>query len=61
MSRLFEDVRDTPRLHHYSPCTQDVYVAWVRRFVFAAGRRDPRELGSEDVRRFLTPPQTAGA
>jgi len=52
--RLLEHVRDTLRVRHYSPRTQDAYVAWVRRFVVAAGRRHPRELGGDDVREFLT-------
>ena len=37
-----------------SPRTERTYVAWVRRFVIASGRRHPLELGIADVRQFLT-------
>ena len=52
--RLLDEVRDSLRLRHFSPRTQKTYVAWVKRFVIASGRRHPRELGVGDVRRFLT-------
>jgi integron integrase len=42
------------RTRHYSPRTVDAYATWVRRFVVFAGRRHPRELGPDDVRRFLS-------
>jgi site-specific recombinase XerD len=32
----------------------NAYATWVRRFVLFAGRRHPRELGPEHVRRFLS-------
>ncbi len=42
------------RLKHYSLATERVYVQWMRRFIFANGRRHPRELGADDVERFLS-------
>lgn len=52
--RLLTQVRQAIRLHHYSRRTEEAYVGWVRRYVRFSGMRHPAELGSEDVRRFLT-------
>jgi hypothetical protein len=42
------------RLHQYSRLTEEAYIGWVRRYVRFSGLRHPAELGSDDVRRFLT-------
>jgi integron integrase len=34
--------------------TEEAYVGWVRRFIFANGKRHPRELGAREVEAFLT-------
>ena len=52
--RLLTQVRQAIRLHQYSRRTEEAYVGWVRRYVRFSGLRHPSELGSEDVRRFLT-------
>ena len=52
--RLLELVRRTLRAGHYSPRTEEAYVAWIVRFVHFSGRRHPRDLGAPDVERFLT-------
>jgi integron integrase len=52
--RLLTQVRQAIRLHHYSRRTEEAYLGWVRRFVRFSGLRHPAELGSDDVRRFLT-------
>ncbi|HEX5830471.1 MAG TPA: integron integrase [Gemmatimonadaceae bacterium] len=54
MPKLLVQVRHALRTRHYSPRTEEAYVGWVRRFVVFHGRRHPRELGMEEVRRFLT-------
>ena len=41
------------RTAHYSPRTEEAYVAWIERFVRFAGLRHPRELGACEVQRFL--------
>jgi integron integrase len=51
--RLLELVRRTLRTEHYSPRTEEAYVAWIVRFVHFSGRRHPRELGAEHVEHFL--------
>ncbi len=51
---LLAQVRQALRLRHYSRRTEEVYVAWVRRFVKFCGMRHPRELGQAEVTRFLS-------
>ena len=51
---LFAELRRALRVRHYSPRTEEVYVAWVRRYVrFHAGRH-PRELGEAEIEAFLS-------
>jgi len=52
--RLLDEVRRCLRLKHYSLRTEQAYVAWIRRFILASGKRHPREMGGPDVERFLT-------
>ena len=52
--RLLRQVRQAARVHHYSPRTEEAYVAWVRRYVRYHGLRHPAELGAREVRAFLT-------
>jgi integron integrase len=49
-----EQVRQALRLGHYSPRTEEVYVAWIRRYILFHGKRHPTTMGAADVTRFLT-------
>ena len=51
---LVAALRRELRVRHYSPRTEEVYVAWVRRYVEFHGRRHPRELGEREIAAFLT-------
>jgi integron integrase len=51
---LLDRVRLAMRVRHYSPRTEDAYIAWIRRFIFFNDRRHPDTLGTNDVNRFLT-------
>lgn len=42
------------RVKHYSKRTEQAYVGWVRRFIYASGRRHPRDLDGAAVERFLS-------
>lgn len=53
-SPFMESVRQALRVRHYAYSTEKAYLAWVRAFIVHCGRRHPRDLGAEDVRRFLT-------
>ena len=52
--RLFDEVRLRLRARHYSPRTEHAYLGWIRRFILANDKRHPRELGVEEVERFLS-------
>ncbi len=58
--RLLEQVRARLRVKHYSVRTEQAYVAWIRRFVIANGRRHPREMAQAEVEAFLTGLATEG-
>ena len=47
-------LQDRLRAKHYSPRTEEAYVAWVRRYVQYHRRRHPRTMGAQQVREFLT-------
>ena len=52
--KLLDRVREAIRLRHYSPRTEQAYVAWIRRFVVFNERRHPRNLGEHEVTAFLS-------
>jgi integron integrase len=58
--RLLDRVRECLRTRHYSPRTEKVYVAWVRRFVLHHGRRHPDEMGAPEVSSYLAHLAAAG-
>jgi integron integrase len=47
-------------VRHYSPRTEEAYVAWVRRFVRFHGMRHPEAMGAPHVGRFLSHLAVAG-
>lgn len=49
--RLLDRVREAIRVRHYSRRTEQAYVAWIRRFILANGRRHPAGLGGRRWRR----------
>jgi integron integrase len=42
------------REKRFSERTQHVYLGWIRRFILFNARRDPRDMGAEEVRTFLS-------
>ncbi len=52
--RLLDQVRETIRVKHYSPKTEDAYIGWIKRFIFFHGTRHPTEMGAEEVRQFVS-------
>lgn len=53
-TRLLDRVRGTIRARHYSPRTEDSYVAWIRRYVLFHDRKPPDQLGVPDVAAYLS-------
>jgi len=52
--RLLDRVHEALRTRHYSRRTEKAYVGWIRRYIVFHGRRHPREMGENEVTRFLT-------
>lgn len=52
--RLLEQVRQALRARHYSRRTEDVYVMWIKRFIFFHKVRHPAEMGEPEINAFLT-------
>jgi len=52
--KLLDRLRNKIRLKHYSIRTEQAYVDWVSRFVRFYRMRHPKDMGSEEVERFLT-------
>jgi len=52
--RLLDEVRRAIRVRHYSYRTEIAYVDWIRRYVLFHGKRHPKQLGGDEVQRFLS-------
>ena len=52
--RLLDRVRIAIRARHYSPKTEEAYIAWIKRYIFFHGKRHPVEMGAEEVTQFLS-------
>lgn len=51
---LLEQVRRCLRLKHYSIRTEVAYVQWIKRFILFHRKRHPAEMGSDEIRHFLS-------
>jgi hypothetical protein len=52
--KLLDQVWEVIRLKHYSLSTEEIYVAWIRRYILFHDKRHPREMGTAEVAAFLT-------
>jgi len=52
--RLLDAAREAIRLRHYSRRTEKAYVGWIRRYIVFHAKRHPRDMGAEEVTRFLS-------
>ena len=52
--RLMEMVRRRMAERRFSDRTRDAYVGWIRRYILFHDRCDPRDMGVEQVRTFLS-------
>lgn len=52
--RLSDQVRDALRRRHYSYRTEQVYLYWIRHYIFFHKKRHPREMAEPEVAAFLT-------
>src|SRR3989442_12299064 len=51
--RLMEQMRTVIRARHYSLCTEETYLSWVKRFILFHGKQHPRDMGVQEVQQFL--------
>ncbi len=52
--RLLDQVREALRIQHYSYRTEEVYLAWIRRYILFHNKRHPLEMGPAEITAFLT-------
>ncbi len=53
-TKLLDQVREIIRLKHYSHCTEEAYVDWIRRYILFHQKRHPKEMGTAEIQAFLT-------
>src|SRR5688572_32619674 len=53
-SKLLDQVREVLRVKHYALRTEEVYVLWIKRYIFFHQKRHPREMGASEVQAFLS-------
>ncbi len=54
MSRLIHQIRDVMRYKHYSRRTEESYIHWIRRFIVFHNKQHPKDMGKDEVVKFLT-------
>jgi integron integrase len=52
--KLFERVRAVARVRHLSLRTEQAYSDWIKRFILFHRKRHPEEMGTEEIRQFLS-------
>ena len=52
--RFPDQCREVLRYKQMALRTEETYVDWIRRFILWSGKRHPREMGTAEVRGFLT-------
>jgi integron integrase len=52
--KLLDKVSEIARLRHLSLRTEQAYRTWIKRYIFFHHKQHPQDLGSDDVRAFLT-------
>jgi len=52
--RLMDQVREVLRYHHYALKTEKAYVGWIKQFILFNETRHPKDMGKEEVERFLS-------
>lgn len=52
--KLLDQIKDKTRVKHMSIRTEQVYVAWAKRYILFHNKRHPTEMGEKEVEEFLT-------
>lgn len=52
--KLLEQVREVLRVKHYSYRTEEVYLAWIKKFILFHHKRHPSEMGAREINQYLS-------
>ncbi len=52
--KLLDQLRDCLRVQHYSGRTEQAYVEWARRYILFNQKRHPKDMGTPEVKTFLS-------
>lgn len=52
--KLVDVINEVCRSEHYAYRTEETYLYWIKRYISFNGNRHPRELGADEIRRFLS-------
>lgn len=52
--KLLDRMRAEIRVRHYSIRTEETYLDWARRFILFHDKRHPKDMGADEVQRFLS-------
>ena len=53
-AKLLDQVREVLRVKHYAIRTEEVYIHWIKRYIFFHQKRHPREMNAAEVQSFLS-------
>ncbi len=53
-SKLLNEVHKAMRIKHLSKRTEEVYIKWIKRFVYFHKKRHPAEMGEQEIRQFIS-------
>ena len=60
-SKLMDQVREVLRYYHYAIRTEQTYCSWIKRYLnFYQCRKHPRDMGTDDIERYLSHLATNG-
>lgn len=52
--KLLDQVVDVIRKRHYSIRTEQAYTDWIKRFIIFNGKRHPRDMGGEEISKYIS-------
>ena len=50
--KLLDQVREAIRLKHYSICTEEAYVFWIKHYILFYNKQHPRAIGIPEIEAF---------
>lgn len=52
--KLLDQVRDPIRKRHYSICTEEAYINWIKRYILFHGKRHPTDTSEKEIATFIS-------